>query len=267
MQPLLCIGASAAAIEGPKDPGHIAASHRYLARSLASQISAVTAGVNRENREVLYSNEVLIATATVVQHCLIPLDKEHLGSIADWFRCWWGVKTIATLSFKVLPGDAGALAYSFGIYARTATTPERPRPSACTFAFLLTGLPRMSTPHKAYKSYQRVAAFLDMSHSRRSRVLHGHFLVTAPSAFVRCVERCEPTALLLMGVYFGMTRIMDTPNVFDLSAEADLRVILLYLPGIHKKLLKQALDIIGTRGEGSYLSKPCQDVMTSLAPV
>ncbi|KAH8895861.1 hypothetical protein GQ53DRAFT_804047 [Thozetella sp. PMI_491] len=239
------LGAASEALERDHGQSMVAISLGCLTRSIDLQMAAVQQGVTEQNFDALYASAIFISSQAVMHRALPPFDRTSLAGVVDWFRCWYGIRTLAGAS----PGlFSKSMHKNTTMFLRHAPREDRKAPARRSeFDYILRALPRMSTPRKTYRAHQDVVAYLDEVYEQRTRALHIRFPLHAPTTFVKCVERCELTALTLMGTWFGLARIMDIPFAFDFSAEVEIRRILGCLPSLHRRLLDRALAIIEAR--------------------
>ncbi|KAH8879786.1 hypothetical protein GQ53DRAFT_23970 [Thozetella sp. PMI_491] len=242
---LISLGATAKLLMYGRDPRLLSTQHAYLGKAIAGQLSAIESGVNRTNFEPLFAAANLIAGQSLLARRFGTHNRASLAGIADWLRSWRSVYTF-TAAFSELFSSSRFASYPVGREKMFSTGRELSSDEP-VFGFLVQGLARMTTPYKTFSTYRYVAACLSIIYHRPTRELHSRFLVEAPTIFVKAVERCEPTALALMGAHFALSRILDMPLLCDGSAEADLGLLLKYLPRIQQRLLQRAVDVIEAR--------------------
>ncbi|KAH8900740.1 hypothetical protein GQ53DRAFT_740668 [Thozetella sp. PMI_491] len=242
---IMALGATGVAVSGGGTPRLQTVVHHYTSRLIEGQLAAIESSGSSTNFDLIFISANLIASQTLMARQLLPPVRSSLRGIVDWLRVWRGVKSLVLSSpahlvsesrFKPLLAATAAQAQTY-----TAHSPFKDD----VLAFLLQGLPRMSTPRRIYAAYQETVDILCHLYRYPTRMNYGRFFLDTPSAFVKCVERCEPTALAIMGVFLAISRIMDMPFISDAIAEIDLRLILDHLPSIHRRLVQRAIDLIG----------------------
>ncbi|KAH8894604.1 hypothetical protein GQ53DRAFT_839615 [Thozetella sp. PMI_491] len=244
MEAVIGLGAIYRAQEHTRDASTMATIHNYASRCITGQLETLKSGVTHSNFEVLFTCASLIAVQTVLHRMLLPAHPSSLAGLSDWYRAWNGVQSL----IKGAPTEFSTSAYAFYPAFCMGQWPSTGRDSPSSgpvFSFLLQRLPRMSTPHKVYAAYKTVVVSLSSIYTRPLRHLHCQLLVDRPREFLKGIERCEPTAMLLVGTHCALTRILDKPFICDESSEADLQLIMANLPRTHKALLQRAIDLIG----------------------
>ncbi|KAH8888152.1 hypothetical protein GQ53DRAFT_808698, partial [Thozetella sp. PMI_491] len=247
MDALLGMCATSLRLGRPDDTKRLAtASHAYMARCISSQVRLLGAGLNHANFDAVYLTAVIIAAQTIaIRQCLPPDAVEDLGAgVAYWFHVFRGIRTVGAASPDLFLGSNIATVFPKGGWQNPFVPELEPSTDDPVFKFLIDGLCGTGTRDEEHAAYRNAMAYLSAIRSLPSRPLHMRFLIDARPVFVRCVERGEPVALLLMGVYFGLVKLLAPRSVIDASAERDLGAIERRLDGGHLQLLRKALDIV-----------------------
>ncbi|KAH8889458.1 hypothetical protein GQ53DRAFT_842790 [Thozetella sp. PMI_491] len=249
---IIGLGATIQAAMQSPEPSLLATVHAYTGRSIAGQLSKIKSGVDDSNFHALYTTANLIACQTILYRRVVPRERSSLAGIVDWLRCWRGVRSLLKVTTVSIPRSQ----YTSDLAGRSVDKQFigallDSSDSNHVFSFLLRYLPRISTPYQTTAAYRYVVGFLSMLYHKPVRLLHSEFLVHAPATFAKSVASCEPTALLLMGTYFALSRILDTPFISDETSEMELRLLLTFLPRLHTTLLERAITVIGQKDNGT----------------
>lgn len=246
MDAALAIAATRLRRQTPEDSSVVAASHAYMARSISQQTTRLRSGISKSNFEFLYLTSILIGSHSIVHRQFASRDAESLAGVVQWFRAFRGVRAITYAAPEYFAESGIATAFPPGgwqyppfddVPDRSIVLPE--------FSFVLAlfsspqGRGVEATPD--FDAYYHALAFVSHIRQSPSRAAHTTFLLEAKPAFVHGVEKCDPTALVIVGVYLALVGLVEPIPDIDAAAQKDLDLITKHLPANYGAILSRAL--------------------------
>ncbi|VUC32988.1 unnamed protein product [Clonostachys rosea] len=223
-------------------------SHVFMGRAINGQMASVAGGIDRGNFEAVYTTSIFIAANTVSQHQFLPVKGQttsDLGKcVVEWLRAFRNVRSVVAASRREFAQSSLAASFPRGGWQNLSVPDINPKSSQVVFGFLLDELTAGAAQDERCSVYHHVVVGLSSIYEQPSREAFMRFLVEARPDFLLYVEAGEPLALMLMGVCFGLTRLLPPADMMDKGAERDLEAISLHLPPYHSLLLERAIGII-----------------------
>jgi hypothetical protein len=254
MDAALAIAATRLRRQHPGDPSIVAASHAYMARSISQQTTRLRSGISKSNFELLYMTSILIGSHSIVHRQFAVEDAKSLAGVVQWFRAFRGVRAITHAAPTYFAESGLANAFPPGGWQYPSVGDDVPEDRSLVLSGLSFVLDdfyssssqdtRAGTTSTAFEAYHHALAYISHIYRSPSRAAHTTFLLEARPAFVHGVEKCDPTALVIVGIYLALAVLVEPVPDMDAAAQKDLELIMRSLPTNYGVILFRALLVV-----------------------